>query len=200
MAWLLAGALLSGFLFLIWRHPVHTHLTGRFVDGRLALQAEVRCLGGRLRARRLARTFSGLRWLPPVLRLLEPGRGVSPGETALDHLARRWRVTRLEVGLSIGAGSPALTAAAYGLTWGVVGAVLEAFQTRWPVEAPPRVRIDADFRRARLSAEFRCILTYRVGDAVIAGWLELRKRLTRHLVRETAPTSPPDQPAHSAEA
>lgn len=183
---------------LLWRSPVLARVTGRYGDRRLVLRVEVSALGGWLHGERertwtpagvgwpqLERFLASERSLSPE-RVLSWGRAWSPWGVDVDRLAGCWRVARLEASLTLGLDSPALTAVAHGLAWGCAGAVLAALQARWPVATPPRVDVRADFRGRHLSGDFLCILTFTVGDAVIAGWPGLKNRFARRLVRETA--------------
>lgn len=132
-------------------------------------------------SRRLHRVFA----IPP----LGPGKA---------FLSRRWRVISLDVRAVLGLGNPALTAVGYGLAWGVAGAALAALHEAWPVENPPCLDLAADFQAWRLEARGCCILAFKLGDAVIAGWLELKEGLSRRLVREVANSALAHRPAHPA--
>ena len=184
---------------LAWRSPVRVEIAGKYGDNSASVRVAVLYLRGWLRAEReLAWTLDAVSLLPPSLRVLfESTREKKAGDTGLDdfgrlvdsamersgwgpgvsYLSRRWRVARLEADIIFGLGNPTLTAVGYGAVWGVVGTALAALQERWPVETLPRIKIEADFRRRRLAGDCFCILTFSMGDAVTAGWLEVKERI-----------------------
>ena len=99
----------------------------------------------------------------------------------IKKLLQRVGIDELSVRCRLGTGDVVSTGVAYGTFWGVLTTLVGASSYVCRFRCKPDLAVDADFQRAALEAQVRCIAKVRLGYAIVAGL-----RLARVWRRRTA--------------
>lgn len=107
----------------------------------------------------------------------------------LRWILRRFRLERVEWHTALGIGDAAATGTLTGLVWGVKSVILSTVSHYVTLRAIPRMSVQPVWNGNIVRTRFRCILTFRIGYAIVAGvriLLKLRKGRERKW--ETTPS------------
>ncbi|MBU9721119.1 MULTISPECIES: DUF2953 domain-containing protein [Bacillaceae] len=74
----------------------------------------------------------------------------------------------------IGAGDAAITGSASGLLWAIKGNTIGIMSHYMQVKAEPKIYIEPEFQQLMVKTSFKCMVSFRIGHAILAGIKVLR--------------------------
>lgn len=115
------------------------------------------------------------KWRRNYRQLLERVHDLLP---IVKRMMRRVQCPEIEWHTTLGLGEAAGTGALTGLVWGVKSMVIAFFSHQISLRTIPRISVQPVWNNQIIRTQFRCILTFRLGHAMVAGvriLLKLRK-------------------------
>lgn len=106
------------------------------------------------------------KWYRRVQELLEKVQDMQP---IIKRMLKQVRCDKLEWQTTLGLGEAAETGALTGIAWGLKNMIVSVLAHYITMRTIPRVSIQPEWNKQLLHTEFRCILRFMVGHAMIAG-------------------------------
>jgi hypothetical protein len=89
--------------------------------------------------------------------------------TIVRRFLRKVMIKKIEWHSLVGAGDAALTGTLMGALWSVKGGLIGLLSHYMKLREMPKVAITPDFQKAASQTQFRCMLQFRIGYAMLAG-------------------------------
>lgn len=107
------------------------------------------------------------RWYHNYMDILKRIHDLKP---IVRHMLRKVRCDKLEWHTQLGSGDAAETGALTGLIWGIKSGIVAAVSHYILLRSIPKLSVQPIWNQQAVHSQFRCILHFRLGHAMVAGF------------------------------